>query len=728
MNTAAIPSKTTKIVSALMGLSVFLAPDLLAQGKIEEIVVTAQKREELLRDVPISISVISGITVDQFSVQDFEELMAFVPNLYVNDTPANNFAFIRGIGTQGNVLAFESSVALFVDGIYAGRNRAFHNPYMDLERVEVLRGPQGALFGRNTAAGAISVISRRPTDEFQASLQAEYEFEFGSYNTTGFVSGPVTDTLNMRLSARWADTQGYVENTLLDRDEPNTDEWQIRVSAEWQPSETVSGFFKVDAAQVDTVGMPFELVTGGGDPDFSKTSDDAFDPIVDESESQNVMGQFDVDLGAHVLTSITGYSAFDYLNAFNIQATGPARLVTVGEEDFTQFSQEFRLLSPKGQALEYIVGAFYSDEVSDIYRKSTTDVPFTPARPEGITERWYEQDTETWSFFAQGTWNISDRLSATFGLRYTDLTKTGDLERSFIGFAPGALNTPLSAELDESFTDPSFNLTYDVTQNIRLYVAYAEGAKGGGFNGASSNLVGDAYEFGPESAQNFEIGLKGSWESAYFNFILYNTDYEDLQRSALDLSLGATGGFVTLNAAEANSRGFEADAGWAPTDWLQLSGSLAYLDSEFTSFPNSPCPFGSPNFGTPNCSFDVSGFPLLNAPEWSGSLVADITYPLTSGMNLIGGVTVTYQDDIILQPSYNPLEIQEAYFLANARIGLAEASNGWSVAFMVKNLFNEEYSTTIYETFPLWLEDPALDRVHLPGRPRTYTFQARYNF
>tara|TARA_R110002110_G_scaffold205066_1_gene416764 strand:+ start:168060 stop:170204 length:2145 start_codon:yes stop_codon:yes gene_type:complete len=713
---------------ALAAAVALTAPGIKAQGKLEEILVTAQKREELLRDVPISISVVQGATVEDFSIQDFEELQAYVPNLFINDTPANNSAFIRGIGTSGNVLAFESSVALFVDGIYAGRNRAFHNPYLDLQRVEVLRGPQGALFGRNTAAGAISVVTQRPTEEFFASVQGEYEFEYESYNITGILSGPVSDTLRLRLATKYADNEGYVENTELDRMEPSNKEWQIRVGAEWQPTDSINAFFKAEMSENDITGMPFELVLDGGDPDYKKDSDDGFDPIVDESENQNFLAHIDFALGEHTLTSITGYSAFEYNNSFNIQATGPARLVTYGEEDFDQFSQELRLLSPAGQTFEYIVGAYYGDEQSDIFRRSTTDVPFTPARPEGITLRSYEQSTETLSLFAQGSWNVTDKLKATAGIRWTDVKKDGDLERDVIGFAPGALNTPLSASQSKDNYDPSFNVTYDLTDNVRIYASYATGSKGGGFNGASSDLVGEAYEYGPEKSENIELGIKASWDSVYVNFVLFDTDYEDLQQSSLDITTAGAGSFITTNAAEANSKGVEMEAGWAPTEWLQLSASAAYLDAEYTDYPGAKCPFGDPGFNTRNCATNIAGFPLTNAPEWSGSLVASVNVPVTDQLNMVGGFTATYQDDIFYQPSYNPLEEQEAYWLTNARIGIAQSDNDWSVTLLVKNLFDEEYSSLIYETFPLWLNNPAEDRVHLPGRPRTVHLQARYNF
>jgi iron complex outermembrane receptor protein len=187
------------------------APDLEAEAAGNEIIVTAQKREQRLIDVPISIVAKTGVELQNAGIDDFNDVAARVPNLIINETPANKQITIRGIGTTGNSFSFEQSVALFVDGIYGGRNRQYNQPFLDIERLEVLRGPQGALFGRNTAAGAISVTTARPKQEYSAEIFGEYEFRTESVNTTAIVNGALSDRLAVRIATRFADQNGFLE-------------------------------------------------------------------------------------------------------------------------------------------------------------------------------------------------------------------------------------------------------------------------------------------------------------------------------------------------------------------------------------------------------------------------------------------------------------------------------------------------------------------------------------
>ena len=234
-----------------------------ASGQGNEIIVTAQKREQRLIDVPISIIAKSGTELQNAGINDFNDIAARVPNLLLNDTPANKQIIIRGIGTTGNSFSFEQSVALFVDGIYGGRNRQYNQPFLDIERIEVLRGPQGALFGRNTGAGAISITTARPSQEVLVEAFAEYEVRTNSANATAVVNGPITDTLSIRIATRYAEDNGWLRNTTLNRVEPQTDQFVGRVSMLWQPGDNVDVFGKLEYSRVDLTGSPFEFVPGG---------------------------------------------------------------------------------------------------------------------------------------------------------------------------------------------------------------------------------------------------------------------------------------------------------------------------------------------------------------------------------------------------------------------------------------------------------------------------------
>ena len=417
---------------AFAGSGLLQAPAAWAQAdELDEVIVTAQKREQSVLDVPISITVVSGQTLDELSVDNFNDMQLYVPSFMVTPTPSNSFIFIRGIGTQGLTLSFESSVALFVDGIYGGRNRQFQDPFFDVDRVEVLRGPQGALFGRNTSAGAISVTSARPTREFSAWTQAEYETEFGSWQASGAISGPGSDNFQLRFAGKYAETQGFVRNTLLNRDDGSRKDKAARLSATWQPTDKIEMLARIAYAKGDQVGMPFEFVPAGGDPVYRKRADDGLAPELDNQNSLNALLRFDFAIGEHTLTAIAGHSSFDYESAINIQAIAPAHLVVQNFEEFDQQSVELRLLSPADRKITYLVGLYADTAKSIIPSISSTDLPFTPAYPELVTRRRYVEKTDSHAAFGQATWNVTDTFRVTAGVGLTELTKSGSLTRSF---------------------------------------------------------------------------------------------------------------------------------------------------------------------------------------------------------------------------------------------------------------------------------------------------------
>ncbi|MCC5867995.1 MAG: TonB-dependent receptor [Gammaproteobacteria bacterium] len=707
-------------------LPVLMALVLLPQGswaqRLDEIVVTAQKREQSLLEVPISITVIGGEALDQFGISDFEELQVQIPNFYFKGTPANAAIYIRGIGTTGNVLAFEQSVALFVDGIYGGRNRQFQQPFLDVERIEVLRGPQGALFGRNTSAGAVNITTRRPTEEFEALASAEYELRYDSWNIGGTLSGPVSDDLQLRFTGEYGESGGYVRNIGMNRDEPQRDKLLARLSATWQATDTVEAFGKLEYAKSDVIGAAFEFIPGGGRATFVKNTVEDLAPIVDESTALNAVLQFNMAVGDHELISITGYSSFDYNNAFNIQARQPERLVTLGEEDFRQISQEIRLLSPLDRPIEYVLGLYADRADMEIFRESIVR-PAGVGNPMSITRRWFDQDTNTFSGFGQGTWNLSDSWRVTAGLRWTRMSKEADLERTVIGFSPTARTDPLSRKRTESRFDPSFNVQWDATDRMMWYLSYAEGSKSGGFNGASPNDTEATWEFEEESSESFELGTRIALPGGYLNITGYRATYSSLQQAVLDIN---TASFITGNAGKARSQGVEVDSAWRLTDALQATASGAYLNAKYVSYPNAPCVW--PNNQISGCAEDIAGTRLPNAPRFTGTLGLNWDAPVTAtGIRLLAGMTAAYQGTTIQQPSLDPLLVQSAYWKLNARLGLAAQNDQWYVTLIVKNLTDEITAGFMAETFPAGI-NPALDRVHLPDPPRTYTLQAGMRF
>lgn len=695
-----------------------------------EIIVTAQKRAERLIDVPLSIIARSGEELKNAGIVDFNQVMARIPNLVIVDTPANKSITIRGIGTSGNSFSFEQSVALFVDGIYGGRNRQYNQPFLDMERMEVLRGPQGALFGRNTSAGAISITSARPKQEASGEVSAEYETVRGSHNITGIVGGGITDKLAVRVAARYGLVNGWLDNTTLSRKEPVNQNYLVRGSLLFTPSETVTLFAKLEYGKQDITGSAFEFVPGGTRPDYVKDTDDAFSPERDNSDTWNGVVQLDVELGGHTLTAITGYSRYSYEQAFNIQARRPARLVVDNNERFSQWSQEIRLLSPTDGPFDYVVGAYAEWGRSRVQRQSTIDTPPPPV-PNTITFRTFDQDTDVLAAFGQANYRFTDQLKLSAGIRWTNIRKRG-LVTGFTRLfntppAPASITIP-RADLPGRFTEnaiaPSATLSWQPSRDLNLFLRYARGDKGGAFS-EFQNVTAANFILRPEKSDVFEAGVKAQWPSVggFFSLVAFTTQYSDLQKSALDIN---TASFITSNAAGARTRGVELEGGVSPVKGLRLSGSIAYLDAFYTSWPDGPCRFDNPARLIPGCTQSRAGDRLQSSPEWTGNVAIDYDRPVSNTLRAFGNATLNFMSDINYQESGSPLEVQPAFSKTDVRLGVGDVNNRWDVALLVRNLFDVRTSSLIFEVFPVGIGPN--DRAHMPDPRRSFTLQGRVAF
>ncbi len=694
------------------------------EGGGDDIVVTAQKREQRLQDVPISIVVKSGDLLKDDGINDYFALQARIPNLVIVDTPANKSITIRGIGTSGNSYSFEQSVALFVDGIYGGRNRQFNQPFLDVQRVEVLRGPQGALFGRNTSAGAISVVSARPGDKLGGEVSGEYEFVRDSRNLTGIVNVPLGDTLAVRVAGRYARVNGFIDNTTLGRDEPVRDDYLVRGSVQWKPAPDVTVFGKLEYTKSKIKGSAFEFAAFGSLPDYRKDTDDAFSPERDNSNTLNGVLQADIGIGTHTLTALTGYSHYRYDQAFNIQGKRPARLVVDNGERFKQWSQEVRLASPTGGRLDYVVGAYVEHGESNVRRVSIIDVP-PPPSPDTQTSRTFDQKTDVVAVFAQANVRLIDQVMLSGGLRYTHIKKHGYLTGSTLLFPATVIpRAPLAGDIREDDVSPSATLTWTPSRDLNVYARYARGDKGGAFS-EFQNVTAANFILRPEKSDAFEIGSKVQIPSirGFVNLAAFTTDYQDLQKSALDIN---TASFVTSNAAGARTRGVEIEGGFEPLAGLRFNAGIAYLDAKYTSFPNGPCRFDNPSVRVAGCTQNRKGDRLQSSPEWSGNAALAYDAPISAALRLIASATVNFQSDINYQETENPLEVQPAFAKTDLRIGLGGVKTAWEVTLLVRNVFDKRTSGLIFETFPVGVAPN--DRVYAPDPKRTFTLQARLRF
>lgn len=796
-NQAAKGFRKAMLPAAILGLSL-AAPVSMAQ-QLEEIIVTAQKRAQGLQDVPISVSAVSGGKMEEAGITNMEGLAAYVPNFSINQTGISTTITIRGINSGINQ-GFEQSVGMYVDGIYYGRAQLARAPLFDVERVEVLRGPQGILFGKNSIAGAVSVVTAKPTDEFEGSVTAMYEPDHGEQDFRLIVSGGLTDNLFGRLAIMDRTMDGFMTNSTLNRDEPEQEEQVIRGTLVWE-TDAATATFKYEHSTFDVKGRNIEVfldtagetgfglstvfpaITGGTTLDATNDFRRQANGDLSENEVDNAVLTVEYAIGENTLTSVTGYSAYEYVESCDCDYTSAPTFILGLDEDFDQFSQEIRLTSPEGETIDYIVGAFY--QTADLFfhdNFQTTPLSalsgLSPSLGGVSVERNFDQSSDLWAAFAQVTWNISDRLRLTLGGRYTDESKeasrvlfsdtTGPNGTLFgpYDFLDAALNQlrvedhSVAGSRDETAFTPLINFQADVTDDMMVYAIFTSGFKAGGFdvrsNASPDPTVGlpsaittgagllpspvGVFEFEEEEADSFEIGAKmGLLDgAAELNVALYRTDYKDLQVSIFDGGLG----FNVGNAAEAKVQGIEMDGRWAVSDPLTLSASFAYLDFEFEDYDNGECYFRQAEFEPSTvtnavldmCSYD--GKRQAYTPEITASLSGDYVTMISDNLEFRTVIDLNYSDDYFASTALDPRAVQDSFVKVNARISIADAEGSWELALLGKNLTDEKVLTYAAEVPASSLlvsqatggAGQGLAYYGFFDRPRTIALQATYRF
>jgi len=662
---------------------------------VADILVTARKRTERLQDVPISVNVTSGEDLASQDVRNLEALSGSVPNLLIQSTPGNNAIYIRGIGSPPGNLAFEQSVGLFVDGTYAGRGRQFAAPFLDVASVEVLRGAQGALFGKNTAAGAINITSNGPTTgrEFSTTVTGTVDGDKG-YEVTQILSGSLSEKLLARLAVRYSDNDGWLENKTTGNGNPGREDTVGRLVMDYLPSDTLTIRLKVESARQELTGQPMSTVLPGQSKTFTRVTTPGV-PDFDNTDSFNSVLSIDKDFANGItLTAITGYSSFKYDKQIDSDFTVADLLRSTFKEKFSQWSQELRLISSADGPLTWVVGAYAHTNTMDMYQASSLNM----APLGGISERWFKQDNHSYSLYGQATYAFNDQWRLTAGLRQTWEDKKANQHRATSGVLPPTwVNTSLSGQRDESQLDPSVQLQYAMNSDVMFYASYAKGSKAGGFVGAQSTGGQAQFEYEGETSQSFELGTKLTLLDgrATVNMAAYTSKFDDLQVSAFD---AVTNSFITSNAATAKSSGFEIEGNWRVTPSVSLNGSLAYNDAKYDSYPTAPCVWKNGVAPVANCVEDIGGMRIPRAPEWSGAATISLDHPLQNGLRLLGDATVRYRSDAYLEENLSPASYQDSFAKVDLRVGLAAADDQWTLALIARNLTNENTSAYAFGT------------------------------
>jgi outer membrane receptor protein involved in Fe transport len=558
---------------------------------LEEVLVTAQLRAESLQDVPVSVSALSGDKMNEAGVMKVEDLQAYVPNFTMSETGIGTNIYIRGIGSGINQ-GFEQSVGMYVDGTYYGRAQLSRAPFLDLSRIEVLRGPQNILYGKNSIAGALSVITNKPSHEFEASVSGTYEPEFGEQIIDAIVSGPLNDDIAARFAYRNRQLDGYVENS-EDGDEPDRDEETIRLSFAWDVTSDFNALLKIEHGTFDVKGRQIEIVAdeaslnpalGGANwsqllygmnagPDVVPASvlDTTQNAMrssngdFSENTTDNITLTLNFAMGDYTITSITSHIGYKYDELCDCDFTSADLFFVNSKEDFEQFSQEIRIVSPIDETIEWIAGAYYQDsklDFEDAFFVSldadlpnllegilptafSTDGGLTTVYPMGSAQqlrgisvpRYFDQDTEVFSAFLQATWYMTDTMRLTMGGRYSYeekqasrvlTVKDGDgniipyddlmIPNTSMGidYLLGAVfkvaRNNMEGDREKGNFAPLVTFEYDVSDDMMAYATWTKGFKSGGYDVRSNASPDGTFITNPVSSALDVVVPNGAFE------------------------------------------------------------------------------------------------------------------------------------------------------------------------------------------------------------------------
>lgn len=749
---------------------------------LEEIVVTARKRAENLQETPVAITAFSSEGLERRGISDISQIGDFTPNLVFDSTSAvaatSSAAsiYIRGIGQSDWALAVDPGVGLYLDGVYIARSVGGVMDLLDLERVEVLRGPQGTLFGRNSIGGAISLVTKKPGDEFYGDA----EVTIGRYDridTRASVNLPLTDTLAGNIAVSSKKRDGYVKN--LQPGSPDLgdeDSLAGRLAIRWTPNDKFEVNFNVDgtkeretpAANVliavdETALFPaaFNGVPGlfpinrfgiPSSPSCGNSSDPSrlSNPVC--FNSQYVVGPYkthsthttpnsfvnnnfisggmkpesNLDLWGTGLTidwtineslslkSITAYRELDGYWARDTDHSPLVILQTLNEYEQDQFTQEIQLQGTAlDERLKWIVGLYYFEESG--CHLDVVELAGAVFDSGGCIDNTSE------AVFGQTTYDFTDKLSLTVGLRWTDEDKRFTPDSSVaqdngLGIPAGVPVLPSTeGQVAGEEVDPYINFSYQWTDSLMTYISYSEGFKGGGFTQRAFPPRTDVPDFEPEFVKTYETGLKSDWFDSRLrlNGAIFFTDYTDLQVNVDETSLGRPGeiGVITRNAAEAEIFGFELELLAVPAEGWLIEAGVGYLDAEYSKVSGLAKDAGL-----------TENHELVNTPEWSISSAISYRFELNGLGFLTPRIDYSYTSEIQNNALNTPLLERDSVELVNISLTFEDNEDKWSAVLAVHNLTDETYLVT-------GNDDPGSGIIEgVYSMPRAWSFKLKRKF
>ena len=740
------------------------APAKADDSQLKTVTVTARRREESAQNVPTPMSVISGQTLETQRVYRIQDLQQLVPSVNVAYMHARQSSVsIRGLGNNPASDGLEGSVGLYIDNVYLGRPGMAVFDLMDIEQLDVLRGPQGTLFGKNTTAGVINITTRAPTFTPERSIETSVG-EDGYFQTKGTISGPLTDELAGRFSAYRTRSDGDIKNEFDGHKLNGGAREGFRGQLLYKPSETFNLRWIGDYNEEDSSAGTRTLFSTGptinGVNRYETRAAAAGATLVDGSHRKvNLDNQQSVTVfqggtsleanwtlpSDYTLTSITSYRWWDFTPRNDDGLDVPAAYNAGVSVNDKQWSQEFRIASPTGGFFDYVAGAYYFG--SDLDNKSFTyygpkaDIwngTATGALADVNTVGNGHISTNSFALFAQGTWHLTPQLDFTAGLRGTYEEKSAWVTRNapvggaaVTGAAAAARQARVGAydsgDLNQYSTSPSglLNLTYHFNDNVLGYTSLSHGEKSGGVNltvGSAPTAGADSLLIGAERANNAELGVKSTlWDRRLqLNANLFWTQVNGYQTTAYDDSTRAQ--YLT-NAGSVRSRGVEFESTLIPVRGLTLNLNGSFNDVRYLSYKDAPCPPEvSLQAGAP-ASCDLSGHQVVGASKWIGNANGEYKWNLNNGLEEYVTASYAFRSKAVGTVEDSAYAQIPSYAVVNLSTGLrGDFHQGqWDVSLWLKNAFDKTYYTTLWSAANGGYEG-------LLGTPRTLGVTGRYDF
>lgn len=695
-----------------------------AEPALDEVTVTATRREESLQDVPVSVSVLSGDELGVMGVLNSTDLAAKIPNVeFANTGPLPVFA-IRGVQLL-EILALgnEPPVAMYFDDVYVGTLAGQSAQIFDIDNVQVVRGPQGTLFGRNSTGGLVQYLSRRPTQDLDAYLSLRGG-DYGQRVVEGAVSGPLSPRVRARLAASYNEDDGFQRNLAAAGGRfASTDTVAARLLSEFDLTDDATLLVNLNGSQSRNQSALYgsygrldpttRLPCAAADTFAGQcVNRDGFGSIPKPTEGYTEQSDLPTnidafggsatltwDLGFGEFVSVTSYDEFERFYAEDVDGSAAARFLATYYEDAEQFTQEFRISGEAGRS-KYVLGAYYYNDA----RQTSFELPQLIATlvpilgPVGGTaglRNRADVDTESWAVFGQTDYAFSNSWTGTLGLRYTSETKS-----LFMSDNPDEPLNPLLAIITDDISDDvvtgTVGLSWRPTDDALLYGTMSRGYKSGVFNtrgGVYSTLYARGFvpnvAVGPEEATAFELGVKSEFADGRvrLNTSVFYTDYENLQVTAVDRSIPDVLLSNLVNAGDAEIVGGEIEITAAPTSSWKLGLGVGLLDTKI------------------NSSTSINGLPLdgnelPKAPKWSLNATVRYDVPATVAGGKLGlQGELKMQDDEWTSPENIPEEHQDGYQVANFRVLWESQSGRYSGSLFLENAFDEEYWTFNFQSF-----------------------------